>query len=77
MKRKNTIQLYALETEIYNDCIQKSLYYIKGDNSLQYYDNNNNNIIQETDNNNNNTIQETEHALFIADNLLWVNRLIS
>ena len=34
--RKNTIQLYALDTDIYNDCIIKSLH-TKADNSLQWW----------------------------------------
>ena len=36
MNRKNKIQLYASETEIYNECIAKSLY-VKADNSLQWW----------------------------------------
>ena len=66
MKRKQTIATYALQTAIYKECINKSLY-IKNDNSLQWWtdmenddneddDNNNNN----DDNNNNNNINITQ-----------------
>jgi hypothetical protein len=62
LKRKNTIQLYACDTAIYEECRTKQLY-VKADNTLQWWDNiiyyndsidynnNNNLIINDNDNN--------------------------
>ena len=40
-RRKNTISEYAISTNIFHDCIQKSKY-IKSDNSLEWWKNLNN-----------------------------------
>ena len=69
-KRKNTIQIYACETDIYEECIAKQLY-IKADNTLQWWDN----IIQyietneEGNNINNNLTNETENNAYDPDEI--------
>ena len=65
IKRRKTLEeSYALNSEIYEECVRKSIY-IKGNNNLEWWtknhsiNNNNNNII-----NNNNNINESEYNVY-------------